>query len=282
MTPIHRLLAAFALMLAASPAAAWWEYGHYTVGRIAFSEVSPSTRAELKRLMAKASLLETPNCPIRNVEQLSYWADCVKPGERFSYAYSWHYQNMDICKPFDLKGACKDGHCVSAQITRNVKLLKDRKVPDRERLMALAFLVHFMGDLHQPMHAGDKSDRGGNDFKMNYGLIPSNIHAVWDGYLADRGISAALPSAAGILTELKPGERETMRGGDVESWSRDGWQSAREFAYGAMMADPCGPLPATKPTMDEATVRRLVPIVRNQVARGGLRLARLLDEALSA
>lgn len=278
---LKRLFALAALALLASPAAAWWEYGHESVGRVAWLEIRPSTRAALKRLMAQERLLETPTCPAGTIEAASYWPDCVKKlGERFSYAFSWHYQNVDVCKPFDLKSACKDGHCVSSQITRNLKLLADRKVPVRERLMAYAFLVHFMGDLHQPLHAGDRSDKGGNDFKMNYGVIATNLHSAWDGYLADRGISAAAPDARGILAGLAPAEREEMRAGKVEDWSRESWEVSREFGYGAMLADPCAARPDSKPVMNEATVRRLEPIVRRQVARGGIRLARLLDEAV--
>jgi hypothetical protein len=71
-----------------------------------------------------------------------------------------------------------------------------------------------------------------------------------------------------------------MSAGDTESWSRDGWEAARQFAYGSVMADPCGPAPAAEPVIDEALTRRLIPTVRLQIAKGGLRLARLLDEAL--
>ncbi len=279
---LQRLAVLLALLLASSPAAAWWEYGHYSVGRIALLEVKPATRLAVRRLIARSAELETPTCPIRTIEDASYWADCIKTlGERFNYAYSWHYQNVDICKPFDLTAACKDGHCVSKQIERNAKLLADEALPARERLMALAFLVHFVGDLHQPLHAGDNSDRGGNDFKAGYGIIPSNLHAIWDGYLADRGISTPPPDGAGIIGELAPGEREAMSGGTVEDWSRESWATAREFGYGLLMADPCGPLPTGRPSLDSAAIERLIPIVRRQVARGGLRLARLLDEALS-
>ena len=72
------------------------------------------------RLLARQALLETPTCPERTIEQASVWADCVKPlGQRFSYAYNWRYQNVNICKPFTLKGNCPDGNCVSAQIERD-------------------------------------------------------------------------------------------------------------------------------------------------------------------
>jgi hypothetical protein len=279
----HRILAFLALLCLSAPASAWWEYGHETVGRIGLIEAKPATRAAVQRLLARSALLETPTCPARTIEEASYWPDCIKRlDERFSYASPWHYQNVDICKPFDPKSACKDGNCVSAQIARNLKLLADKSLPVRERVMALAFLVHFVGDLHMPLHAGDRGDLGGNRFPSSYGVIAgrANLHGIWDGWIAERGISTPPGGAAGILAQLAPGEREAMRTGSVEDWSREGWQAARDFAYGSVMTDPCGPTPETRPVIDEATTQRLIPIVRRQIARGGLRLARLLDEAL--
>ncbi len=286
---LKRLLPFLALLLLSpTPASAWWEYGHMSVASVAWLEMKPETRIAVRRLLAHARELETPTCPLRDIRDASYWPDCVKTlGDRFSYAFAWHYQNVDVCKPFDLKAACKDGNCVSAQIERNLKLLanKDKdpnkRVPERERLMALAFLVHFMGDLHQPFHGGDRSDRGGNDFRMRYGIIPTNIHAAWDGYLPDRAISTPPAEPAGILSQFSAAERAEMRLGTVEDWSRESWAAAREYGYGSLMADPCGPIPTDRPSIDEATIQRLIPIVRRQVARGGERLARLLDEALS-
>ena len=147
--------------------------------------------------------------------------------------------------------------------------------------MALAFLVHFMGDIHQPMHAGDHQDLGGNRVRAAYGLIPTNLHAIWDGLLADRGLSTPPGGAEGIVAELGAADKAAMRQGNVTDWALESWAASREFAYGAILADPCGPPPAEPPTVTEETTRRLIPIVRRQAARGGLRLARLLDEALA-
>ncbi len=281
--PIRFLLALAAALLFASPAAAWWEYGHETVARIAMDSVRPDTRASLQRLLAKGRLLETPDCPVATIEQASVWADCIKPlGDRFSYAYSWHYQNVDICKPFDLKPACKDGNCVSAQIERTARILADRSVPERERLMALAFLIHFVGDLHQPMHAGDHGDLGGNRVAANYGWIGgrTNLHSIWDGYLAERAISTPPGGPRGLLAQASAEERQRLRQGSVEEWSRENWQAAREFAYATLLSDPCGPPPDARPTLTEDKVRALIPMVRRQTLAGGLRLAQLLDDAL--
>jgi hypothetical protein len=271
------------LVLLPAPASAWWEYGHYTVGRIAYLTAKPSTRAAVDRLIARSALLETPQCPIRSIEDAAYWPDCIRAyKDRFSYTFPWHYQNVDICRPFDQAAACKDGNCVSAQIERNAKLLADTSLPERERLMALAFLAHFVGDLHMPLHAGDRGDKGGNEVPVAYGLIAgrTNLHSAWDGYLAERGISTPAGGARGLLAELAPDQRAAMRLGSVTDWARESWEASRTFAYGTVMPDPCGPKPEGRPVIDEATTQRLIPVIRTQIVRGGLRLGRLLDEAL--
>ena len=275
---MYRLLIAFALLLP-SPALAWWEFGHETVGQIALAEAKPATRAKVRAMMRQGALLDTPTCKVDTVEGLAYWPDCIKGlRDRFSYAFSWHYQNADVCKPFDLKPACADGNCVSAQVTRNTKLLADKSLPMRERLMALAFLVHFVGDLHMPLHAGDRGDLGGNRVKASYGIFAGsrlNLHAIWDGYLAERAISTPPGGAKGLLSEIHPG----MADGTVEDWSRESWQVAHDATYATAMGDPCGPVPA-RATLDNAKIEALIPVARQQVVRGGVRLARLLDEAL--
>lgn len=280
MTRLLAFLAAL-FLLAPAPAQAWWEYGHETVGAIAYRNVTPKARAAIDALLRKGRLLETPTCPVNTIELASYWPDCAKElGLRFSYAYSWHYQNVDICKPFDLKAACRDGNCVSAQVDRNLKLLKDKSVPERERLMALVFLVHFVGDLHQPLHAGDKSDLGGNRARAAYGDYVTqrlNLHSIWDGYLAERAISTPPP----LVRVYSAEERAEMEKGTVEDWSRESWQVARDTVYAsAYGCDPCTGPAQERSKLSNETIDMLIQPLRLQVERGGLRLARLLDEAL--
>jgi len=280
---LFRTLAILIALFTASPAAAYWEYGHASVASIAWQQMRPDTRRAVARLLAQGRLLDTPTCPVATIEQASVWADCIKPfGDRFAYAYSWHYQNVNVCQPFDLKAACKDGHCVSAQIERQARLLADPDVPQREKVMALAFLVHFVGDLHQPMHAGDHADLGGNKVAANYGLIGgrTNLHSIWDGWLAERAITTPPANASGLLGQVSPAERQRIAAGSVEQWSREQWSKARTLAYDTLFGDPCGERPPQRPTLTEAQVQALIPAVRENVTAGGIRLARLLDDAL--
>jgi hypothetical protein len=275
-----------AVLLLTAPAQAYWEYGHETIGRIAMANVKPSTARAVRRLLAQQALLGTPECPARTIEEASYWADCIKPlkdakGERrFGYAFNWHFQNVHVCRPFALATACADGNCVSAQIERQAARLEAAGSTRRDRVEALAFLVHLVGDLHQPMHAGDKGDRGGNDLEAAYGIYAPqrfNIHSVWDGPLAERAIT----SGPSLVRRYPAAERARLAAGTVEDWSREGWALSRDSVYAsALGGDACGPSPA-RVTLSDAAVASVVPAARESVRRGGLRLARLLDGALS-
>jgi hypothetical protein len=280
---MSRLFLILLLLLAPTPALAWWDYGHKTVATIASQQVSPKTRAAILALLRHERSVATPTCPLKSLEDASYWPDCIKGlGARFDYAFSWHYQNVDICKPFDLTIACKDGHCVARQIDRAVKLLKDKKVPSHERLIALAFLTHFVGDLHMPLHAGDRGDRGGNDVKAAYGIVAGrvNLHLLWDGPLAERAITTPPAGPKALVAGLNTGERAQLAAGSTEDWSRENWAFARDTAYTvALNGDPCGPVPS-RAAITNAQIETLIPSVRGQITKAGLRLARLLDEAL--
>ena len=88
-------------------------------------------------------------------------------------------------------------------------------------------------------------------------------------------------STAPALVRAYPAEeRATLSAGTVEDWSREGWEAARQYAYASLIGDPCGSKPEARPTLTDADVRTLIPVVRRQVVAGGLRLARLLDDAL--
>jgi hypothetical protein len=274
------VLIALALLALPRPALAYGVLGHETVARIALANAKPATAARARALLARARLLETPACAAATPEAASVWPDCIRGmGARFNYTSPWHYQNVDVCKPFELKSACRDGNCVSAQIDRQVKLLQDRTVPEREKVAALAFLIHFVGDLHMPLHAGDRADRGGNDVKAAYGVYAPewlNLHAIWDTPLADRAVTTP-PS---IERAYADAERESVAAGTTEDWSREAWEVSRETAYRLALGDPCGPKPTTRVQLGEAEIQAAIEPQRRQIARAGLRLARLLDEAL--
>ncbi|MBN8806749.1 MAG: hypothetical protein J0I47_00705 [Sphingomonas sp.] len=285
MKRIVAFAAALLALVGAVPAGAYWEYGHQTIAQIAWANIKPTTRTRILALLRQQALLDTPQCQAGTLDQAAIWADCIKgiknpDGTRkFAATEPWHYQDVNICRPFDLVEPCKDGNCVSAQIVRDAEILKDRRAPAADRVRALVFLIHFVGDLHQPLHAGEKGDKGGNDVKADYGgYAPQrlNLHSIWDGYLAERAISTG-PS---LVRAYPAATRRRIAAGDVTDWSRESWQVAHDVTYAtATGGDPCGPTPS-RARLDQATIERLVPTVRLEVERGGLRLAKLLDASL--
>ncbi len=276
--PLACALAATALP---APALAYGAYGHHVIAQIAMANVRPKTAAAIRALVARAGRLDTPACATRSIEDLSVWPDCIRSlGDRYAYSAPWHYQNVNICVDFDLTPACKDGNCVSAQVGRNARRLANRALPVHDRVEALAFLVHFTGDLHMPLHSGDHADRGGNDVRAAYGIFAParlNLHSVWDGPLAERAITTG-PS---LIHRYRRREAQRLAAGSIETWSRQAWQISRAVTYPSAVGDaPCTTPVPERAKLDDATVARLVPVARLQVQRAGLRLARLLDAAL--
>ncbi len=274
------LLVAALSLLIHGPAQAYGRYAHGAIARTALINAKPATRAAVQAMLARTAMLDTPTCPAKTAEDASVWPDCIRAmGDRFSYTAPWHYQNVDICKPFDLTSACANGNCVSAQIDRQVKLIQDRTIPMREKVAALLFLIHFVGDLHMPLHAGDRSDRGGNDVRVAYGLYAPdrlNLHSVWDGALAER----ALTTPPSLEQRYSDADRAAIAAGTVADWSREAWGVSHDVAYAlAQGGDPCGPKPKEQLVLTNESLARAIEPQRLQVERAALRLARLLDEA---
>ncbi|MCU0947275.1 MAG: S1/P1 nuclease [Porphyrobacter sp.] len=274
---------ALLVLLVALPqqASAWGFYAHRQTANIAEANVSPAARAEIRRLLRAERLIGTPECPLKSLADASVWADCIRgEGWRWGYTAAWHYRTTPICEAYNPRANCAGGNCVTAQITRAHRVLSDKSLPDNVRLEALAFLVHFAGDIHMPLHSGDKDDKGGNDRKADYGIKPGyNLHAIWDSPLAERAIS---DPADPVVRRYAPVERAALAGGTPEDWGRESWQIARDFIYPSAFdtADPCaGDLPL-ETVLSQEDIVEAVPIARRRVVQAGLRIADLLESAL--
>lgn len=280
-----RGIAAFLLGLLAlvpAPASAWGFYAHQQTASIAEANVSPEARAKIRALLAREKDLGTPDCPLKTLQDAAVWADCVRnEGWRWGYTSAWHYRTAPICEAFNPRANCAGGNCVTAQITRAHRVLADESLPAPVRLEALAFMVHFAGDVHMPLHSGDNEDRGGNDREADYGIIPSlNLHWIWDGPLAERAIS---DPADPVVRRYSPAERSELGGGLPDDWGRESWEIARSFVYPTAFdtENVCAaPLPA-KTALSQEDIVRGVPIAKRRVQQAGLRIADLLESAFA-
>lgn len=275
-------IAALAALLAPVQAGAWGAYAHRQTASIALANVSPQVRAKVRALLAHEKELGTPQCPLKTLEDAAVWADCVRgEGWRWGYTAAWHYRTAPICQVFDPRSNCAGGNCVTAQITRAHRILADESLPAAIRLEALAFMVHFAGDVHMPLHSGDDEDKGGNDREADYGIKPGlNLHSIWDGPLAERAIS---DPADPVVRAYTPAERADLAGGKPDDWGRESWEIARGFVYPTAFdtENVCpGPLPE-KTALSQEDIVRGVPIAKRRVVQAGLRIADLLDSAFA-
>lgn len=168
-------LALLANTMVVSDAYAWGAQGHRLVGRVAETGLSPTARAEVDRLLAGE--------PVPSLAAIAPWADELRAndpdlGKRSA---NWHYVNMaeDGCA-YQAARHCPDGNCVVEALKQQSALLANHKLPDAARLQALKFVVHLVGDIHQPMHAGYGHDRGGNSYQLQFHDRGTNLHSVWD------------------------------------------------------------------------------------------------------
>ncbi|NCP15010.1 MAG: S1/P1 nuclease [Sphingomonadales bacterium] len=276
------LLALVALLPAPAPAHAWGFYAHRQTAAIAEANVTPEVRAKIRALLAYETALGTPECPLKTLEDAAVWADCVRgEGWRWGYTAAWHYRTAPICQAFNPRANCAGGACVTAQITRAHRVLADESLPAPIRLEALAFMVHFAGDVHMPLHSGDNEDRGGNDREADYGIRPGyNLHSVWDGPLAERAIT---DPADPVVRRYTPAERADLGRGSPDEWGRESWEIARSFVYPTAFdsEDVCAaPLP-DKAALSQDDIVRGVPIARRRVQQAGVRIADLLTSAFA-
>jgi hypothetical protein len=150
--------------------------------------------------------------------------------------------------------------------------------------MALAFLAHFVGDLHMPLHVGEKDDRGGNDVRVVYAGLAGdkiNLHRIWDRELAERALQASPPVTPASIT---PEARAAWSQGSLADWTRQSWALSRSVTYVGLpaLADGClGPRDTNVVVpIPDAYATAALPVIRMQVERAGVRLGVLLDRAL--
>ena len=267
-----------------SPALAWGDYAHRTIAAMALPRLSPAARAGVADLLGSEALLATPYCPVTTLSDAGVWADCVRTRhkERFGAMSAWHYVNVEICAPFTLAG-CVDDQCVTGALRRQLAILGDRRQPRALRVMALNWVAHLTGDLHQPLHVGDHGDRGGNQVTVTFGDRQSrygqNLHGIWDRDLAEIAIGSTPAWRSEARYQLPLGI-SPMGQGSIEDWARESWQLSRTIAYFPLLAgQPCETSIAPV-VIDGNYVRQAVPVIQLQLQRAGVRLATLLNGAL--
>ena len=159
------------LLLTASMLLGWGKTGHRVIGKIAEENLTPTAQEQITQLMGHTDLARVGN-----------WADEIKSDSKWDHSHDWHY--CTILEGRGYEGPEAGGRAVQ-KVTEFTKLLKKGTLNKQDQLDVFRFVVHIVGDLHQPLHVGNGTDRGGNDVKVTWFREETNLHRVWDSHMID-------------------------------------------------------------------------------------------------
>jgi hypothetical protein len=310
------LLPAFASCLFSIPAFGWGCEGHQMIALIARAHLTPAASAEVDQLLREHPIDPKLNrfCKDRPSDLMadsSTWADDARQIEKTA---DWHFIDIPVAVPSipttDLMQWCKptDGKpgCIVTAIEYESKILKDRTRSGADRATALRYLIHFTGDLSQPLHASDNHDRGGNCTSVHFFSHekPENLHAIWDysiieKELADKNVTQTRYAADLDRTFANRWPDWGASKTDATAWAWDSHALAVSVTY-ADLKPPIPIAPVSAGLADaaacdagKATVEALhiqigaeytnvaFPVIRQQLAKAGYRLAGLLNQTFN-
>lgn len=265
---------------------AWGFKGHEVIAAIARAYLTPQARARADALLAAdTDALTKPDMLSR-----ATWADVWRNAHRETS--EWHFADVELDRP-DLNAACFNSppaggpasagpaeDCVVNKVYEFEAELADPKTPQPERILAFKYLLHFVGDLHQPLHASDNHDKGGNCVRLALGGPRTvNLHSYWDTAVVDALGDDPQQIADSLRATITPAEKASWEQGDAKSWALETFQAART-AYSLHSPPGCNPnaAPVDLPPGYEKVARDAASI---QLERAGVRLALLLNRALA-
>ncbi len=150
---------------------AWGKTGHRIVGEIAETYLTKNAKDQIKKLMGH-----------HDISRMTVWADEIKSDPEWKHANNWHWCTIPDNEKY-IKGKY-DGLAVE-KLKEFITTLKTKKSTPQDKQIALKFLVHIIGDLHQPLHVGNGKDRGGNSIRLKWFGESTNLHSIWDTKLID-------------------------------------------------------------------------------------------------
>lgn len=262
-------VAATAACLIPTPALAWGKTGHRVVAVIADTQLSGLARAHVREILGGAeSLDEAANWPDEmRSDTAPFWQKTATP---------WHYVTLN---GIVYDHAPPQGDALEA-LSRFRSVLRDPKASLADKQLALRFIVHLVGDLHQPLHAGKCCDKGGNDVKVTWFGKSTNLHAVWDAQLVDEEQLS--------FTELAAKLERHISNQDVLDW----WDiDPRDWvSESAEIRDTIYPAPGTPPAkgargknkkipeLSYTYVYKFTPVMERRLQQAGVRLAAYLND----
>ena len=260
MRPAVRFLLTLFLFFPAQ-AWAWGPEGHEIIAHLAGHNLTPAARLHI------AQLLGGDPPPLMVLE--ANWADEIRSDRPETAA--WHFVNIEIgSNGYNPRRDCPRDNCVVRQIGREIGLLRDPRSSREARLEAFRFLIHFVGDLHQPLHAADRYDKGGNAMVVYQGRRRTSLHRVWDQDVVAALGPDAMAVAGSIQAETTPQDKARIAAGTPADWANESFRLASREIYARFPRSGPARLPRDYAARERA-------VVRLQLQRAGLRLAAILN-----
>jgi hypothetical protein len=255
-------------------ARAWGPVGHETVAYIAEDNLTATAKEKI------LAILE----PGDDLASVANWADKVRMFGRPETA-PWHFIDLPIRKDLtvnDEQDYCVNNNCVVNQLQINEGVLGDESKPKSRRLEALKFVVHFMGDIHQPMHCADDNDRGGNEKEVRFKSpgyrghgAKIKLHALWDHLIEIKTIEDPRQFASNLEQEITRADKTQWIIGDEKDWAFESYMIAKTRVYSGLQA---GPQDYTNEGLPSNYFDQMRPVVEKQLMKAGVRLAFVLNQ----
>lgn len=281
------------LILSGNYSYAWGDKGHQVIAHIAWHYLTPATREKIDTLLRD----DDSGLTATDFVSESEWADEYRDSDRnttkarYEQTRRWHYINLKLAHPdfakacygsppLKLKELASQGPanaCITDKVTQFSAELASPKTSIAERRLALQFLIHLVGDLHQPLHVGDNNDAGGNDIEVSAkGFKYGTLHRYWDGAVV-RKLGRKPETIARRLIEQMGQNQQRWQRGNPRDWTMETFSVARDYVYAQLpTADAEGVY-----ILDDNYVASSKNMATQQLMRAGVRLANLLETNLA-
>ena len=246
-------------LLTFAPSFAWFDKGHRIVALIAQANLTAEARKGIEAILPSGMTLA----------DAAVWPD--HEGRSIRDFDPLHYVNIpENAIGYDQERDCPERDCMIEALKWFLKVVADKDAPIIVRRLALYYVAHLVGDVHQPLHASRAADRGGIDISVSYRSETTNLHYFWDTNLVDLETGTDEEVARQLTKNLTAEERLKWQAGDPTQWTNESLALVRSHAYNI---GPTGEL-------SDDYVEKARPIVRIRLVQAGLRLAWLLNTAL--
>ncbi len=234
----------------------WGDKGHRIVAILADTQLTEQAREEVRKLLPDGTTLA----------DAAVWPD--REGRRITEFDRLHHVSIpDDAAGYDQERDCKARNCMVEALNWFTSIIADVKVPINVRLIALRYVAHLVNDMHQPLHAGRREDRGGTEITVSYRGQTKNLHLFWDFNVVDMEEGNAEELAKKLDQSITPKQRSEWQSGEPKTWTDESFRLSRSDAYtvGESME------------LSDEYVATALMIVRRRLAQAGMRLEWLLN-----